>query len=113
MSDETIRQLIEAHASMAAWFYHLSAAIHTAAVPVEPPSLELRRAFVTQLGEHFPELGAIAASITEPRPYVPPPAFAPPARQVENEPLVSATPVVATPEVQAPALVDAGTVRFD
>ncbi len=75
VSDETIRLLIEAHASMAAWFYQLSGALHAAGLGAEPPSGELRRAFVVQAGAHFPELGAIATSITSPRPYLPPPVF--------------------------------------
>lgn len=85
LSDETVRSLIEAHASLAAWYYQMSDALRQAGAGVEPPTDDQRRAFVTQLGQHFPELAAAAAAVTAPRPYVPPPVVPAPANVVENE----------------------------
>ena len=85
LSDETVRSLIEAHASLAAWYYQMSDALRQAGAGVEPPTDDQRRAFVAQLGKHFPELAAAAAEVTAPRPYVPPPVVPAPAEVVENE----------------------------
>ena len=85
LSDETVRSLIEAHASLAAWYYQMSDALRQAGAGVEPPTDDQRRAFVAQLGQHFPELAAAAAEVTAPRAYVPPPVVPAPAKVVENE----------------------------
>lgn len=85
LSDETVRSLIEAHASLAAWYYQMSDALRQAGAGVEPPTEEQRRAFVAQLGQHFPELAAAAAEVTAPRAYVPPPVVPAPTKVVENE----------------------------
>jgi hypothetical protein len=78
VSRDTIGSLLEAHASMAAWYYQLSNALRAAGASVEPPDEQLRLAFVQQIGTHFPDLGEVARSIDHPRPYIPPPAFVPP-----------------------------------
>ena len=85
LSEETVRSLIEAHASLAAWYYQMSDALREAGAGVEPPTDDQRRAFVAQLGQHFPELAAAAAEVTAPRAYVPPPVVPAPAKVVENE----------------------------
>ena len=59
---------------------------------MEPPTDDQRRAFVQQLGQHFPELAAAAADVTAPRPYVPPPVVPAPAKVVENEGVKVAAP---------------------
>ena len=74
---DTISSLLEAHASLAAWYYQLSNALRAAGAGVEPPDEPLRLAFVQQLGAHFPELAEVTRSIEHPRPYIPPPAFVP------------------------------------
>ena len=101
LSDETVRSLVEAHASLAAWYYQMSGALRSSGATVEPPTDEQRRAFVQQLGQHFPELAAIAAGVTQPRPYLPPPVVPTPAQVVENEGVqISAPPAdyQATPD---------------
>ncbi len=85
LSDETVRTLIEAQASLAAWYYQLSDALRAAGAEAAPPSEEQRRAFVEQLATHYPELARLAQSIQAPRPYVPPPVVPAPAAVVENE----------------------------
>ena len=84
VSSETLRNLIEAHASLAAWYYQMSDALRSVGAAVEPPSDEQRSAFVTQLAGHFPELAAVAESVTTVRPYVPPPIAAAPAEGRET-----------------------------
>lgn len=85
VSDETIRQLLEAHASMAAWYYQMAEALRDAGVGVHPPSDARRKAYIQQLATHYPELSAVAQSIDMPRPYVPPPVVDAPAQVKENE----------------------------
>jgi hypothetical protein len=80
-----MRQLVEAHASMAAWYYQMADALRTAGAGVEPPSNEQRRAYVAQLGQHFPELAGVAQAVDNPRPYVPPPAILASTEVKENE----------------------------
>ncbi len=85
VSDETIRQLLEAHASMAAWYYQMAEALRDAGVGVHPPADARRKAYIQQLATHYPELAAIAQAIDAPRPYVPPPVVDAPAEVKENE----------------------------
>lgn len=85
VSDETIRQLLEAHASLAAWYYQMAAALRDGGLGVTPPSDDQRRAFVKQLEHHFPEVAAVAQTLTHPRPYVPPPVVPAPSTVTENE----------------------------
>lgn len=92
VSDETIRNLIEAHASMAAWYYQMAGVLREQGIAVEPPSDADRKAYVAQLALHFPELAAAAHALTEPRAYVPPPAIASPANVTENEGVEIAPP---------------------
>jgi hypothetical protein len=108
LSEETAQNLIEAHASLAAWYYQLSDALRRAGAPVEAPSEEQRRAFVTQLATHFPELAAVARAITAPRPYLPPPAAVgdPPAAAA-GEP----SPAATLP--YPPPVVDPSRVKYE
>jgi hypothetical protein len=72
LSAETLRNLIEAHASMAAWYYELWRA-HREGGPVVHPDEARRAAFVKNVAREFPELAALAASVEKPRLYVPQP----------------------------------------
>jgi hypothetical protein len=113
VSDDTIRQLIEAHASMAAWYYQMSEALRAAGVAVETPSDAQRKAYVAQMASHFPEIAQVAHELTAPRPYVPPPVIAAPTEVKENEGVKVAPPpkdMITTPAMvkqpeaeQAPA----------
>ncbi|MBI4700231.1 MAG: hypothetical protein HY744_03525 [Deltaproteobacteria bacterium] len=85
VSEETLRNLLEAHASMAAWYYRLSEALRAAGARVEPPSDAERAAFLAQAAAHFPEIARVAHAVTVPRPYIPPPAVQAPERVAENE----------------------------
>ncbi len=101
VSDESIKSLIEAHASMAAWYYQMADALRAAGAHATPPSEAQRQAYVAQLAHHFPELSAVAKAITHPRPYIPPPAIPAPATVVENEGIMipeAPTGHIATPE---------------
>ena len=103
VSDETIRQLLEAHASLAAWYYQMAAALRDAGLGVEPPSDEQRRAFVKQAAQHFPEVAAVAQTLEHPRPYVPPPVIPAPASVTENEGI--STPAPPKDHVAAPNMI--------
>lgn len=77
VSEETIRDLLEAHASLSAWYYELWAALRAANASAKPPDDAARAAFVERLGSDFPELAAVAKQIRVPRAFVPsPPAIA-------------------------------------
>jgi hypothetical protein len=117
LSEDTMSALLEAHASLAAWYYRMAGALRAAGTGVEPPSDDERRAFLAQLGEQFPEVAAVARAITSPRPYLPPPAFPAPARVTENEGVVVAPPPPAAasePTMPAPPPpVDPAKVRYE
>src|SRR5262245_14440110 len=77
VSEETLRDLLEAHASLSAWYYELWAALRAANATARTPDDAARAAFVERLAADFPEIASIARSIKVPRMYVPAP---PPAR---------------------------------
>jgi hypothetical protein len=78
LSTDTLSALLEAHASMAAWYYELWAAARDGRAPAMP-SDEARRAHLERVASEFPEVAAVARAIPAPRMYVPaPPAVAPP-----------------------------------
>ena len=78
LSTDTLSALLEAHASMAAWYYELWAAARDGRAPAMPPD-EARRAHLERVAGEFPDVAAIARSIHAPRMYVPaPPEVAPP-----------------------------------
>ncbi|MBW2522684.1 MAG: hypothetical protein JRI23_00850 [Deltaproteobacteria bacterium] len=97
LSHETTRQLLEAHASLAAWYYQLTDALRAAGGQAEPPSDAQRKAFLEQVAGHFPEIAEVARSIDDPRPYVPPPVFAAPAVPPPAPAEVTAPPAAETP----------------
>ncbi len=114
VADDTVREWIEAYASLAAWFYQLSDALRLHGVGCEPPSEEQRRAYVAQLALTYPELAAVATALTEPRPYVPPPVLIVPVSAVENEGregLPSSEPIVHAGPLPPP-MVMPGAVRY-
>lgn len=120
LSHETVCQLLEAHASLAAWYYRHSDALRAAGAEAEAPDELQLRAFLEQLATGYPEVADVARSITQPRAYIPPPVFtAPPAAvpppadaaaAVAASPPEAAPPVAAAPPppppVQPPATVD-------
>jgi hypothetical protein len=83
VSESTIRDLLEAHASLSAWYYELSAALRAAGGTCPPPDDPARAAFVERLTNDFPELATVVKSIGIPRAYVPPPPSLS-ARQAES-----------------------------
>ncbi|HTJ85279.1 MAG TPA: hypothetical protein VL400_26360 [Polyangiaceae bacterium] len=85
LSADTVGAMIEAHASMAAWYYALWRALSEGKQPV-PPDDATRRAFVARLAADFPELRAAANAITDPRLYVPPPPMVEPPAMVAPPP---------------------------
>lgn len=106
VSEETLRDLLEAHASLSAWYYELSAALRAAGAAPPAPTDAKRAAFIERMATDFPEIGHIARSIKAPRMYVPPPpAFDPGAyRPVEHDASAPAPPPPPEPEPAAPAL---------
>ena len=77
VSTETLAALIEAHASMAAWYYELWRVLREGGVATTPDEA-VRKRFVARLAEDFPDLAPVASSIAAPRLYVPPPPAVPP-----------------------------------
>jgi hypothetical protein len=93
VSEETVRDLLEAHASLSAWYYELWAGLRAANATARTPDDAARAAFVERLAADFPELASVARSIKAPRLYVPaPPADlvgpggGPPAIEPSDEP---------------------------
>ena len=84
LSEDTVASLLEAHASLAAWYYQLAEAARHGGIEVTPPSDEQRAAYLAQAGSHFPEVSQVAAAITAPRPYIPPPVISAPKTVPEN-----------------------------
>jgi uncharacterized membrane protein len=131
VSEETVRDLLEAHASLSAWYYELWSALRAANATAPTPDDAARAAFVERLATEFPELAAVARGIHTPRLYVPapPPAKsvvppAPtevptlvepaPARLREREPAAEPAPAPEpAPDGPAPPpMVDPGSVRY-
>jgi hypothetical protein len=79
VSEETLRDLLEAHASLSAWYYELWAGLRAANATARTPDDAARAAFVERLATEFPELAQVVRSIRVPRMYVPapPPHVAP------------------------------------
>ena len=95
VAHETVCRLLEAHASMAAWYHQVSGALRAAGGSVEPPDEPLRLAFIQQIGTHFPDLAEVARGIEHPRAYIPPPAFVPRAGTATDEEPAPAAPAQA------------------
>jgi hypothetical protein len=73
VSQDTIRDLLEAHASLSAWYYELWSALRVANASANAPDDAARAAFVERIAVSFPEVASIARSIHVPRMFVPPP----------------------------------------
>ncbi|HLM73746.1 MAG TPA: hypothetical protein VK459_13665 [Polyangiaceae bacterium] len=84
VSEQTVRDLLEAHASLSAWYYELWAALRAGTAP-RPPDDAARSAFVERLASDFPEIASVARAIQVPRMFVPPPpSYAVPPAAVES-----------------------------
>jgi hypothetical protein len=123
VSEETVRELLEAHASLSAWYYELWSALRAANGTARSPDDAARAAFAERLGAEFPELASVARAIKVPRLYVPaPPTAHPgePAAELETliepaaarlrEKMAEAQPAEAP---APPAFVDPGAVRYE
>jgi hypothetical protein len=73
VSEETIRDLLEAHASLSAWYYELWSALRAAGGTARSPDDAARAAFVERLASDFPEVAQVARAIRVPRLFVPAP----------------------------------------
>jgi hypothetical protein len=73
VSEETLRDLLEAHASLSAWYYEHSRELASKGISVRPPDDAARASFVAELPKIFPELAQLAGTIKVPRQFVPPP----------------------------------------
>jgi hypothetical protein len=129
VSEETLRDLLEAHASLSAWYYELWAGLRAAKATAGTPDDAARAAFVERLATDFPELASVARSIRVPRMYVPaPPPF--PTQPMGREEIATIIEPAqaraklpssadqelgsaASGEVQAPPLVDPGRVKYE
>ncbi|WP_437525799.1 hypothetical protein WME79_39635 [Sorangium sp. So ce726] len=102
VSEDTIRDLLEAHASLSAWYYELWSALRVANASASAPDDAARAAFVERMATSFPEVASIARSIQVPRMFVPPP------------PAVSVPPVAAgeTGGDEAPTAIEPAPARL-
>jgi len=122
VSEKTIRDLLEAHASLSAWYFEMSKALRAAKVVANTPDDKARAAFVPRLGQDFPELAEVVAQIDVPRVFVPPP---PPMTgstatgDSKEEPATVMEPAQARQQHQdselpvPPPMVDPSSVRYD
>jgi hypothetical protein len=119
VSEETIRDLLEAHASLSAWYYELSSALRAVGAVCGAPEDAKRAAFVERMAIDFPEIGQVVRTIKVPRMYVPPPPAV--GQVVANaavegapppEPPPEPPPPAAPPLPPMPALVDASKLKF-
>jgi hypothetical protein len=99
VSEETVRDLLEAHASLSAWYYELWAALRAANASARTPDDAARAAFVERLTGEFPEVSAVARTIRVPRLYVP----APPRAQSSGPGLDGGHPPTPGPGPDEPA----------
>jgi hypothetical protein len=129
VSEETVRDLLEAHASLSAWYYELWAALRAANATASTPDDAARAAFVERLAVEFPEVAVVARAIHTPRMYVPAPppahaqaAVAPPSLIDEPATLVEPAPArvreagalpAGSSDVPPPPLIAPGTVKYD
>src|SRR5262245_19659739 len=97
VSEETLRDLLEAHASLSAWYYELWAGLRAANATARTPDDAARAAFVERLAADFPEIATVARSIKVPRMYVP----APPPYMMNQAAPPQASPPAATAEAEA------------
>lgn len=72
LSEETLRALLEANASLCAW-YHEFVRASREQTPVSTPGDVTRKAFLDRLAVEHPELAATVSQMQVPAVYVPPP----------------------------------------
>lgn len=126
VSEDTVRDLLEAHASLSAWYYELWAALRAANATARAPDDAARAAFVERLAVEFPEVAEVARALRNPRMYVPapPPTRSPasiapepldePATVIERAPARAREIGAAGPsDVPPPPLVDPALVKYD
>ncbi|MEZ4301141.1 MAG: hypothetical protein R3B70_39760 [Polyangiaceae bacterium] len=86
VSEQTIRDLLEAYASLSAWYYQLWGAMRSGANSTQPPAETARLAFLQRFAQDYPELAPLAKQIEHPRPFVPPPPALPaPYAEIDRE----------------------------
>lgn len=72
MSEDTVRALLEANASLAAW-YHEFVRASREQTPVSTPGDVTRKAFLDRLAQDHPEVASVVSTMGVPPVYVPPP----------------------------------------
>lgn len=72
LSEETLRALLEANASLAAW-YHEFVRASREQTPVNTPGDVTRKAFLERLAVEHPEVASVVSQMSTPSVYVPPP----------------------------------------
>lgn len=85
VSEDTVRALLEAQASLAAWYHELSAALRAKGVVPHAPPDARRAECVAPLLTEYPDLASVVRQIHVPRLVVPPPlAFSGPTNPLED-----------------------------
>ena len=108
LSEETVRDLLEAHATLSAWYYELWASVRAANGTARAPDDATRAAFVERLATDFPEAATVARSIKVPRMFVPAPlGMGSPASRAAPS-VVAASAPAAEPPAAAPDPAPAG-----
>src|SRR5215813_3530861 len=128
VSEETLRDLLEANASLSAWYYELWAGLRAVNATARTPDDAARAAFVERLAADFPEIAVVARSIKVPRMYVPaPPPYmmkhaappqASPSREelstmVEPAPARAKAAAAEGPEIAPPPMVNPSAVKYE
>lgn len=128
LSEQTARDLLEAYASLAAWYYQLWGALRSGSGAPQAPSEAARAAFLQRLALDYPELAPVAKTIASPRPFLPPPPALPaPYAEMDRaaeEPATIVEPAAArvrerttseppAGDVAPPPLVAPGTVKYN
>lgn len=112
VSEATLRDLLEAQASLSAWYYELSAALRASGGTANVPGDRTRKAHLDRLAADYPEVAAIARDIVVPRPFVPAPVIAAPADLNEVEPLPARGEPPPEPAFAPPPMVLPGSVKY-
>jgi hypothetical protein len=113
LSEETLRSLLEANASMSAW-YHEFVRASREQTPVAAPSDETRKAFLDRIALDLPEVASVVRELKTCRMFVPPPlSYNPRATIPDTSYHAGATPPAPQePGVDRPPLVNPRQVKY-
>jgi hypothetical protein len=77
LSEETVRELVEAHATLSAWFLVLHRAVQTAGGTVRAPTDAERRACLERMAIDYPDVAEVVLAVEVPKLFRPRPLESP------------------------------------